>query len=50
MFAVGQFVAPQAVRLCLGAPLPDELLETVLGRIARVLDAEDAYCLQHNTI
>lgn len=50
VFAVGQFVAPQAVRLCLGAPLPDELLETVLGRIARVLDAEDAYCLQHNTI
>lgn len=50
VFAVGQFAAPQAVRLCLGAPVPDGKLEEVLATIARALDAEDAYCLQRNTI
>lgn len=52
VFAVGQFVAPQAVRLCVGAPLTQAQLRTALTMIAQTLQSPsaNAHWLEQGTI
>ncbi|WLD57997.1 PLP-dependent aminotransferase family protein [Salinispirillum sp. LH 10-3-1] len=52
VFAVGQFAAPQALRLCIGAPLTHAQLTTALQTIATALQAPsaDAHWLNQGTI